>query len=684
MKIKDPNTLLKVLNDFASNASLLWSLPELAAEVERVLDELLDYDRSGLYLYDFFTKKLILYNAKGFSPEEKIEAEATAIDRHPGKVFKEGKMLHVPDSLHEYNQYIINSPRSFFLRSRLFIPVMNGDESVGSFGVASMDSNKFTEEDISILSFICKISGATYGKILYRDKLESATSRLSTLIKNLYAGILVENEHREIILANQTFCDIFGVPVEPEFLNGMDFGESLQQAKHLFANPDEFISRIDSILLDKEPVIHENLTLLDGRTLIRDYIPIFSFGRFLGNLWQYADITQRKKIEDDLYTAKKGAEAANIAKSLFVANMSHEIRTPLNAIYGIVKLLEETPLTSEQQKLTTNMSNSADGLIGIVNDVLDFSKIEAGQLYLEDLPFNLCTLTKSIFQILEYKSTERNNQLNYSIDPEVCQTLTGDSQRLRQILLNLLNNAIKFTKDGAVSLECKFLGQTEESCTILFRVIDNGIGIAEENLLKIFHSFQQEDTTTTRNYGGTGLGLAISRQLVELMGGDLKVKSKKNEGSEFYFTLKFKRRKKEEDSGGSQEVPHQKQIPAGIRVLVVEDNEVNQFIARSILEKWKCKVTLAGNGIEAIGKLRNAEFDIVLMDLQMPEMGGLEATRKIRSDLNLTVPIIALTANVIKEVIDRCEEAGMNDYLSKPFNPEFLVEKIAQLVPSVM
>ena len=680
MRVTDPGKLLRILNEFASRAALLWSLPELALEVQKVLDELLDYDKSGLYFYDFSKKKLKLYCAKGFTEEEKIEAERTAMERHPGKVFREEKMLYIQDAENDALHQSSSSTRSFIVRSRLFLPVMNGEECVGSFGLGSKEANRFSQDYIYTLSFICKIAGAVYGNIIYRKKLESASSRLSTLIRNLHGAVLVENEIREIVLANQIFCETFGIPVPPEALIGMDCTLSAEQSKHLFTDPEEFVKRIDLILAFKQPVIEEELHLQDGRVLLRDYLPIYSGDKFLGNLWQYSDITLRKKEEKELQKAKEDAESANLAKSQFVANMSHEIRTPLNAIYGIVKLLEETPLTPEQKNLVSSMSSSADGLLGIVNNVLDFSKIEAGQFVLEELPFNPADLAKSIVQFLVYKSNERNNRLIAVIDPELSQMLIGDGQRIRQILVNLLNNAIKFTKDGEISLECKLLSQNEDSCTMLYKVKDTGIGIAEENLGKIFQSFQQEEASTSRKYGGTGLGLAISKQLVELMGGVLKVESRKNEGSDFFFTISLKKKREEVDEKGEKTGKMDKELLNGLRILVVEDNEVNQFITRAMLEKWNCIVTLAGNGVKAIEKLSTEKFDIVLMDLQMPVMGGFEATKKIREELKSDVPVIALTANVVKEVIDSCEEAGMNDYLSKPFNPDVLVEKIAKLL----
>ncbi len=389
---------------------------------------------------------------------------------------------------------------------------------------------------------------------------------------------------------------------------------------------------------------------------------------------------ETSKLLEELRRARQEAISASIAKSQFLANMSHEIRTPLNAINGLVRLLEDTPVTEEQRRLLSGLGSSSDGLLAIVNDILDFSKIEAGLLELSENEFSPRELVRKALEAFEYKAEEKSITLKLKYDDRIADHLLGDCVRLRQILVNLLNNAIKFTPKGLVVLECRQERSDNDSCTVSFMVSDTGIGIAQEDLSRIFSSFQQVDTGSTRHYGGTGLGLAISRQLVELMGGMLEVRSVPDKGSDFFFTVTF--RKVHLPDGvlpAEPEAAPDFAAMAGLRVLLVEDNPFNQFIARSMLEKWKMEVVVACTGRQALDILAREAFSVVLMDLQMPEMGGFEATKLLRSELGLDVPVVALTANAVKGVIEECHAAGMDDYLMKPFNPVKLAQVIGRV-----
>jgi signal transduction histidine kinase/CheY-like chemotaxis protein len=381
----------------------------------------------------------------------------------------------------------------------------------------------------------------------------------------------------------------------------------------------------------------------------------------------------------ELTNAKNKAELSSIAKEQFLANMSHEIRTPLNGIDGMAKLLEKTPLTKEQKEYNIAIRTSSDNLLVIINDILDFSKIEAGKLTIEKIGFNLNESINRVINTMSYKAEEKGINLALEIDANISEILIGDPTRLNQIIINLINNAIKFTSKGCVTLKCKLVEKTSTKNKIKFEVIDTGIGIDSRKISKIFGSFSQEDESTTRKFGGTGLGLTISKQLVELFNGELKVISEKGKGAIFYFTVEYpigslKDWLKEETTVMNWESLEHK------KVLLVEDNKINQLLAATILKNWKMKVEVAENGLIAIEKLKDENFDVVLMDMQMPIMGGIEATVIIREELKLSIPIIALTARAIKGIDKECMEAGMNDYISKPFNQSELFNKILNLI----
>ncbi len=682
-KITDQLEILKRLNHFSQGFGIISTFEHLATSVSEVLDDLLDIESSGLYLYDFQEKRLKLLFAKGFSEEERAEADKTAMERHPGLVFKTGKILHIPDTENDPSNLSMSSKRSFQVRSRLYIPVLNGTEPVGAFGIVSSRKDAFNEECQIILSFICNIAGGIYAYILHNaeqkeahDRLASIKVRLETLIRNLQSGILVEDQDRKIALINQAFCDMFGIPVQPEHLFGADCTDSAEQSKGLFADPQKFVNRIENILKEKLPVTGEELDLANGRTFERDYIPIFLEGRFLGNLWQYRDTTARVMIEKNLRKAIDDARSANSAKSTFLANMSHEIRTPLNAVIGLSRLMKDTRLNPEQTVLNDKLLISGENLLNIINEILDFSKIEAGRVELEKIPFNLQTIFDRVYSFLSHAAEEKAITLSAMVEAPFLKAVIGDPVRLQQVLINLVNNAIKFTSEGGIDLSCSLVNESENKATFIFSVTDSGIGISEENLQNIFEKFKQEDESVTRVYGGTGLGLAISRQLVGLMGGELQVTSRKGIGSRFFFTVEFETTEKTLLNEVNRKIYLDPDALKGKNILVVEDNEFNQFIARSILLKWNTNTDLAANGREAIEKVGEKNYDLILMDMQMPVMDGLTATRILRKEFNIKTPIIALTAFATTEAIGKAMDAGMIDYLTKPFEEESLFGKL--------
>jgi PAS domain S-box-containing protein len=395
------------------------------------------------------------------------------------------------------------------------------------------------------------------------------------------------------------------------------------------------------------------------------------------------DITERKKFEAELLKAKEIAEESELAKEKFLANMSHEIRTPMNAIYGLANILMDKDLSDEDLESVRAINHSANNLIRIINDILDFSKIESGNVQLENQGFSLKKVLDGVNQTLNLVAKEKDIELRTKVDSDVPNDLIGDQIRLRQILLNLKNNGIKFTESGCVETRVRLKERKAKECKLIFEVKDTGIGIPENKLQSIFRSFTQASDDTSRKYGGTGLGLTIAKELIELQSGSIQVDSVPGQGSTFSFDLTFQLSNTFDQTEQVRKVDYSMLELVGYKFLMAEDNPMNQLLARKVFSKWNCSIEFANNGKIAIDKLNVNDYDLVLMDLQMPEMDGYQATKYIRQEMRQPkseIPIIAITAHALRGESEKCISIGMNDYISKPFDQLELFEKILNIV----
>lgn len=638
------------------------------------------------------------------------------------------------------------------------------------------------------------------------EKQSESEHRLVSLITNLQNGVLVEDENRKIVLANEKYCEMFGIDISHDKLRGRNSAEFVDATRDMFKDPDFFEERIFTLLEFQKPVMDEILEMVDGRLLKRHYIPVCDDNIYKGHLWKYTDvtleknaehtlkireekyrsiidnmnlgllevdteekilfanqcfcemsgydidellgqraaqifakgenielmeqkneerkrgttdayeivvkdkrgqvrwwlvsgaprfndlgelvgsigihldITDQKQLELELTVAREEAEQSTRSKEVFLANMSHEIRTPMNAILGMSNQLAKTPLTKKQLFYLDAINGASENLLVIINDILDLSKIEAGKLSLEKIPFEPRAVIKRAMQALNHKAEEKGLALTNSIlDKNVSEVLIGDPYRLNQVLLNIISNAVKFTEKGGVDIKMEVINDAKQSQTLQVSIKDTGIGMDEKFRNNLFEKFSQEDASVTRQYGGTGLGMSICRQLIELMDGEINVESEKGSGTTMTFLITLLKGR-EEDLPSKEIFVADENMLVGKKILVVDDNEMNRLLATTILSNYGSENAEAGNGQEAVDYLLNNKVDLVLMDIQMPVMNGFDAARYIRKNISRQLPMIALTANAIKGDNEKCIDAGLNNYLAKPFKEEDLMKMIAVML----
>lgn len=680
------------------------------------------------------------------------------------------------------------------------IPIVADDRSIG---VLTFVGPAVYDLDASPRDAVVAI-GLSLGQFIRRLQAQEAAltnaNRLAALLGSLQVGVLVEDDANRIVLANPAFCRIFGIVAPPEDLIGTHVPDLAGQAQATFVDAAAHLARRQTILAARKPVTGESWTLTDGRTFERDYVPVYSGGRYQGHLWMYRDITAHREAEDYLRAAKEAAEAVSRAKSEFVANVSHEIRTPLNGVIGMGDLLLGTTLDAVQHGYAATIQASARALLGVINDILDFAKGEAGAHQLVEADFATWQPVDEAIEMAAGAAHEKGVSLWTRPSPSLPPLVRGDAARLRQVLLNLLHNAIKFSPGGGVRVKGDLVGREGTQLTVRFEVTDNGIGIPEEALPSLFQPFSQIDGSMSRRFGGTGLGLAICRQWVERMGGTIGVTSQEGVGTTFWFTCRFQEAERSvapalagrrclvwideplwrralqdhlawmgattavladlEDldvlveAAVEEGVPfdvlltdaaharsaekglarallpaplpvipirigpgalppradHLRQeilaalapspvpdpatarpgpqtpSPAGLRVLVVEDNQINGELALAMLKKLGCGATLAVDGQTGLERLAKGGFDLVLLDGHMPGMDGLQVAQAIRRlpEPVCRTPIVAVTALAMPGDKEQFLAAGANDFLAKPYRYEDFAAVIRRWLPKAV
>jgi len=562
----------------------------------------------------------------------------------------------------------------------LGVPVYLGRQLLGVIGLANRPGGydeSVVERLLPILNTCAQIFKAMGNERKKRHtalEMNRSNSFMSTLVENLQAGLLVEDEEGKIYALNQTYCDMFGKDALPLMIEGEEGDSEFEQNKALFSQPGALLQWRKQCMSNMVTITGQEWELLDGRVFEQDYIPIFFEDEqsqiHRSHLWSYRDISEHKQAQKTLAEAKESAEMAANAKSQFLATMSHEIRTPMNGVLGMLHLLGKTELKAPQRRYLNTATGSGEMLIKVINDILDISKLEAGKVELESIPFDLVPMLEESVSLLAKGAQENAVELLCSIDFDLPRTLKGDPTRLRQVLTNLINNAIKFTEQGDIVVYATRL----DSGLIRFGVRDTGIGMTGEQQQQLFKVFSQVDSSHTRKYGGTGLGLAISQKLIMAMGSKIRVASSPGLGSDFSFDLSL------EIVADNKTISHIPEALTRQRILVVDDNKNQLASMRRTLKQWEISHTgIAINGSEALAQLRAAAadepYDIAILDLMMPGMDGLELARRIRADSALQ----GMKLMILSGIEQGAPAPEVDAWLTKPIQQSELFNNLLQL-----
>lgn len=640
-------------------------------------------DRSYIFDYDF--KQRTTTNTYEWC-NKGIEAEKHNLQQVPMEYFPQwiekhqrGEALYIED-VSKMDEATDGALKAILeqqgIKSLIAIPMIDGTELIGFVGFDSVTKHHvYTEKEKRLLFLFGQMLINILNRQKWENQLQLQEEKYRNIIANMNLGLLEVDLDDRIVYANQSFCAMSGYSLAE--LKNKKAANLFVTSEYKETIKDKIKRRSDAVSDSYEIEVFDkagdrNWWFISGAPNYNDK------GQLIGSIGIHLDITEQKRLEHELAKAKTFAEAAAKAKELFLANMSHEIRTPLNVIIGMIRQLTKENLTLDQHFYVKQSESSAKHLLTILNNVLDIAKIESGDMEILEDPFSPSALVNNVFSIMHSQAKDKGLLFNLHIDPAIKPVLKGDDTRLRQVLINLLGNAIKFTDTGNVTLSVELLEETPDVQKLRFEVADTGIGMSEDFISKIYDKFSQEHNTAKRQYEGTGLGMAISHDLVQLMGGKIQVTSAVNVGTSCSFELTMFIDDPNSLVTNSQLI--KEGVFAGKTALLVEDNEMNRFIAIQSLDYLGFETVEAENGRVAVEAIQNRKFDLILMDIQMPVMDGVEATVFIREQLQNKTPIIALTANAFKHDIDLYLRSGMNDFITKPFDEQDFFRKIDQVL----